>query len=260
MTMITRTNTLQSDGAAVDPTDNSPPQPAGGKPLGGAIRKWRNRGIVLLMLVVAIWAGVHLTQAQAARSAKLSLADVVLTGQPIVVESTQPGRVTAVAIQAGDRVAKGQRLGVVAVTTTDSDGDPVTHHVTLHAPRAGVVVDDPVAAGSTLQAGVGFVTIYDPADLRLVTTVPLSYLSRISPGMSAELTAPGVPGDVTAVLQRAVPAVGTNDQDVPKGDLQLVFVARNANQVAELIPGLRFEGAIDTRTGAGNAKPAEYVA
>jgi multidrug resistance efflux pump len=156
-------------------------------------------------------------------------------------------------------VAEGQRLGVIKVTTTDAEGDPVTHRVVLRSPRAGVVVDDPVAEGSTLQPGVGFAELYDPADLRLVTTVPLAYLTRISAGMSAELTTPGVPGEVTAVLQRAVPQVGTSDQNVPKGDLQLVFAAKHAAQVAKLIPGLRFEGTIDTRTGNGDAKPAGYV-
>jgi multidrug resistance efflux pump len=129
----------------------------------------------------------------------------------------------------------------------------------LRAPRAGVVVDDPVTVGSTLQAGVGFAELYDPATLRLVTSVPLSYLSRLRSGMSAELIAPGVPGEVPAVLQRAVPRVGSSDQDVPKGDLELVFVAKNPAKIAKLIPGLRFHGTVDTRTGSGHAKPAEYV-
>jgi multidrug resistance efflux pump len=261
------TDTRRPDlAASADPitqpttTDHGPPpQPVETRPSSGGLRRWRNRAIVLLMVAAACLGAVQLTRSHVAASAKLNLGDVVLTSQPILVESAQSGFVTSVAVQAGDRVANGQRLGTIDVTTTDAQGHPVINHTVLRAPRAGVVVDDPVTVGSALQPGVEFVKIYDPADLRLVTTVPLSYLSRIRAGMSAELTAPGVSGEVTAVLQRAVPRVGTSDPDVPKGDLQLVFVAKDAAQVARLIPGLRFHGAIDTKTGSGQATPAQYV-
>jgi outer membrane PBP1 activator LpoA protein len=95
--------------------------------------------------------------------------------------------------------------------------------------------------------------------LQLVTAVPLSYLSKIRSGMTAELTASGVPGKITATLQRAVPRIGSAAQDVPRNDLQLVFVAAHPSQVAKLIPGLRFSGSIDTHTGTGNSDSAQYV-
>jgi multidrug resistance efflux pump len=266
MTLLTRPETLEPDMTATSPAaepataDRSrPSEPTGKARFSRGLRKWRNRAIVVLMVVAAAYASVHLIRTQAARSAKLELGDVVLTAQPISVESAQSGVVTAVDVRAGDRVTSGQLLGSIDVTTTDTDGRPVIHHRVLRAPRAGVVVDDPVTVGSTLQAGVGFAELYDPAALRLVTSVPLSYLSRLRSGMSAELTAPGVPGEVPAVLQRAVPRVGSSDQDVPKGDLELVFVAKNPARIAKLIPGLRFHGTVDTRTGSGHAKPAEYV-
>jgi multidrug efflux pump subunit AcrA (membrane-fusion protein) len=222
-------------------------------------RPWRNRAIVLLMVAAASLGAYQLVQYQSARSAKLALADVELTAQPIPVQSSQSGVVTSVSAHAGDRVNSGQLLGATDVTTTNAPGHTVITQQLLLAPRAGYVVNNPLTVGSTLQSGASFVEIYDPADLQLVASVPLSYLSRVGTGMTAELTAPGVPGVVTAVLQRAVPRVGTSELDVPKGSLRLIFIASDDAQIEHLLPGLRFHGTIDTRTGTPHGTPAEFV-
>jgi multidrug resistance efflux pump len=222
-------------------------------------RKWRSRAIVLLMVAAVGFGAYQLVQYQSARSANLALSDVELTAQPIPVQASQSGVVTSVSVHAGDRVKSGQLLGATEVTTTNATGHAVITQQLLLAPRAGYVVNDPLTVGSTLQSGASFVEIYDPADLQLVTSVPLSYLPRVSAGMTAKLTAPGVSGEVTAVLQRAVPRVGTSEQDVPKGDLRLIFIATDDARVARLVPGLRFHGTIDTHSGTGHGSPAQFV-
>jgi multidrug resistance efflux pump len=237
-----------------------PPPAAPAAPSGGhRLRKWRNRFIVLIMVVAAGVAGTTIVRAQASRASQLSLGDLMLTSQPIPVETSLPGLVTAVYVKAGERVTTGQSLGAIRVTTTNSQGKAVQSQRTLKAPRSGVVVDDPLTIGSTLEPGTGFVTLYDPADLTLVTQVPLSYLHEVAPGMIATLTASGVPGSIQAVLQRAVPRIGTNQADVSPDHLELVFVAQTPSQVARLIPGLRFTGSIDTSTGRENTKPVVFV-
>jgi multidrug resistance efflux pump len=222
-------------------------------------RKWRNRSVVVLMVAAAGLGAYQLVQYQSARSANLALADVELTAQPIPVQASQTGVVSRVSVHAGDRVKSGETLGATTVTTTNATGDAVITQQVLRAPRTGYVVSDPLTVGSTLQLGADFVDIYDPADLQLVTSVPLSYLPRVSAGMTAKLTAPGVSGVVTAVLQRAVPRVGTSEQDVPKGELRLIFIARDDAQIERLVPGLRFHGTIDTRSGTGHGAPAQFV-
>jgi hypothetical protein len=167
--------------------------------------------------------------------------------------------VTAVSVTAGESVVTGQRVGVIRVTTTNSSGHAVLSQRVLRAPRAGVVVDDPLTIGSTLQPGIGFVVLYDPADLTLVTDVPLSYLPAVAPGMTAKLHANGVPGTVDAVLDRAVPRVGASQDDVAPDHLELIFRPQNAAQVSRLIPGLRFTGSIDTRSGRQGTQPVVYV-
>ncbi len=232
-----------------------PAAPAGGS----RIKKWRNRLVVLLMVVLAGLAGTAVIRSQASKASQLKLGALMLTSQPIPVETSLPGLVTSVYVKAGQRVVTGQRLGAIRVTTTNSTGHAVLSQRVLTAPRSGVVVDDPLTIGSTLLPGTGFVTLYDPADLTLVTQVPLSYLHEVAPGMVATLTASGVPGSIRAVLQRAVPRIGTNQADVSADHLELVFVAQKASDVARLIPGLQFTGTIDTNTGGKGTKPVVFV-
>ncbi len=262
---MTQTDTLERTVAdAASETSESPGEAAGPTSPGkisffrGA-RKWRNRAIILVMAAAAAFGSVQLIHHQSARDGYLDLGNVVLTSQPIEVDSTQPGVVTAVSVHAGDRVVGGQLVGSIDVTTTTAKGKQLIKQQQLLAPSSGVVVNEPMAVGSNLLPGSSFLEMYDPADLQLITTVPLSYLSKVGTGMTAELTAPGVPGKISVVLKRAVPRVGSNQTDVPKGSLQLVFIAHDQSQVVKLIPGLRFHGAVDTRTAIGNSGRAQYV-
>lgn len=226
---------------------------------GNRYQKWRARVIVLLMIVFAVLVGWTILRSQTARDAKLDLGDVTLTSQPIPVMTSLPGLVTAVDVEAGDRVNARQRLGEIEVTTTNSQGRPVLSRRVLVAPRAGIVVDDPLTLGATLQPGVAFLELYDPADLQLEADVPLSYLPEISPGMTAELRAQNMIRTVEAVVQRAVPRVGDGQDDVGKDRLRLVLVPKDPDLVARLIPGLRLTGTVDTRTGAGEEPKSVYV-
>lgn len=249
------------DGATASPRAevSGPPVEPTGRSRSGRIRKWINRLIVLIMVIVAALAATAVVRSHAGAASRLELGELMLTSQPIPVETSLPGLVTAVYVKAGQRVTSGERLGQIRVTTTNSTGHAVLSRRTLTAPRAGVVVDNPLTIGATLEPGVGFVTLYDPADLTLVTPAPMAYLHEVSPGMIATLTATGVPGSVHAVLQRAVPRIGTNQSDVSADHLELVFVAQHPSQVAALIPGLRFTGTIDTDTGHHGNKPVVYV-
>jgi multidrug resistance efflux pump len=260
---MTQTETIEREVVDTAPGTSAPEavraEPPGKTSFRRGARKWRNRAIVLVMAAAVAFGTVTLIDHQSARSAYLDIGSVVLTSQPIQIDSSEPGVVTAVAVHAGDRVVGGQLVGSIDVTSTTAKGKQVVKEHELFAPSAGVVVDEPMTVGSNLLPGSSFLEMYDPADLQLVTTVPLSYLPKISPGMTAELTAPGVPGKITAVLKRAVPRVGSNQSDVPKGSLQLVFIAHDQSQVVKLIPGLRFHGQIDTRTASGNGDRAQYV-
>jgi multidrug resistance efflux pump len=180
---------------------------------------------------------------------------VTLTAQPIPVETSRPGQITRVSVKAEQRVAAGATLGVVEVTTTDSDGEPVLRNLTLVAPRAGIVIDQPATMGSTLQPGQPFVQLYDPAELIFVTDVPVEHLPELSPGMEARLEAENLDRTVRATVQRVVPRVaGAAESGAEAGYLRMVLVPKDAAEVGDLVPGMRFTGSVDTRTGPPNPR------
>jgi multidrug resistance efflux pump len=224
-----------------------PPRP----PRRGSFRKWRARFIVLLMLAAAVFVFLRLSEGRATDASRIDLRTVTLTAQAIPVETPRAGQVTAVSVSAQQRVKEGDKLGTLQVTTTNSQGRPVLSTLTLTAPRAGIVVEEPVTMGSTLQPGQPFVELYDPAKLTFVTNVPLESLPELAPGMTASLEAEGIDRTVKATVQRIVPRVGTIDDsdDVPRNALRVVLVPASAQEVSGLVPGLRFTGSIDTRTG-----------
>jgi multidrug resistance efflux pump len=210
---------------------------------------------VLIMVAAAVLIFVRLTADRVTDAALIDLGTITLTAQPIPVETPRPGQIMQVSVRAEQRVAAGAKLGVIEVTTTDSDGEPVLRRLTLVAPRAGIVVDQPVTMGSTLQPGQPFVQLYDPAELTFVTDVPVEYLPEISPGMVARLEAEGLERTVKAAVQRVVPRVSDTDETgASPGFLRMVLVPENAAEVRGLKPGMRFTGSVDTRTGPANPR------
>jgi multidrug resistance efflux pump len=214
------------------------------------MRKWRARLIVLILLAAAVLLFLRISTDRATDATHISIGTVTLTAQAIPVETPRPGQVTAVSVQAQQRVTAGQKLGTVEATSTDSDGKPVLSNITLVAPQPGIVVDEPVPLGSILQPGQPFVQLYDPKNLTFLSDVPVETLTEIGAGMEAALKADGVEGTVRATVQRIVPAVttATND-DVAPGSLRMVLVPAEGQEVGGLIPGMRFTGIVDTLTG-----------
>ncbi|MFD0522125.1 hypothetical protein [Paractinoplanes durhamensis] len=101
------------------------------------------------MLAAAVVVFIRLTSIRQTNASLVDLGTVTLTAQPIPVETPQPGQITEVAVKAEQAVTAGTKLGIIEVTTTDSDGKPVLRKITLVAPRAGIVVDRPATMGST---------------------------------------------------------------------------------------------------------------
>ncbi|GAA2540681.1 hypothetical protein GCM10010435_05150 [Winogradskya consettensis] len=237
------------------PTVTAPPAPPAPKPARRSGRKWRARFIVLLMLAAAVFVFIKLTADRVTSAALVDLGAVTLTAQPVPVETPRPGQVIQVSVKAEQRVAAGAKLGIVEVTTTDSDGEPVLKKLTIVAPRAGIVVDQPVTMGSTLQPGQPFVELYDPAELIFVTDVAVENLPDLSPGMTAKLKAKGLNRSLKATVQRIVPSMtGGSEAGAAPGFLRMVLLPSSAADVSDLVPGLRFTGEIDTRTGPGNPR------
>jgi multidrug resistance efflux pump len=235
------------------------PAPPPARSRRATFRKWRARFVVLVLVLAAAYSGFLITQSKAGRAAQIDLGTVTLTSQVVPVETPRPGQVLSVDVAAAEKVTAGQQLGTIQVTTADSDGEAVLSTIALSAPRTGIVVDDPVTVGSTLQPGQPFVELYDPTKLTFEGQVPLTDLSELSAGMVATLEAEGLNGSVSATVQRAVPRVGTSQTDVKSNSMRIVLVPTNGTDVTRLVPGLRFTGTVDTGTGPPDRPKLVYV-
>lgn len=236
----------------VTPSDTRPQPPRPRRTFNW--KKWRARLVVTLMIAAAAYGGLRLADSRSAVVAQFPLDTVTLTGQAIPVETQRTGQVTSVLVGAQQQVARGQRLGTVVVTKTDRDGDDVRTSVPLTAPADGVILDTPAPVGSIVQPGTPFVELYDPSTLTFESSVRSQDLSRIAPGMVATLNAEGLDEPVQAVVQRIVPRVEgvtptVGAPQVSSNRLEVVLKPTDAAQVGRLVPGLRFRGTVDTRTG-----------
>jgi multidrug resistance efflux pump len=249
--MVNTTATTQpsADTGPSTPAD-TPTRPRRGR---GSFRKWRARFIVLLLVAATIFIGIRISQNKAITSAQIDIGAVTLMSQTVPVEAGQPGQVMSVDVKAADKVTTGQQLGTLQVTTTNSEGKPVVSTIKVVAPRDGVVVDDPVTVGSTLQPGKPFAELYDPTKLTFVAEQPLKNLAEISQGMTVTLKADGLSRPLKATVERVVPRVGTDASTLKPGYMKLVMVPKSQNEVSGLVPGLRFKGTVDTGTGKSGA-------
>jgi multidrug resistance efflux pump len=232
--------------SAAPPAAHARPVPA----RGGGFAKWRARFIVTAMAAGAVFGGIKIAEARSAEAALLGIGPVTLTAEAVPVESLSSGQVTKVLVHAQDRVRKGQVVGTIVTTTANYASKIVRTPVQVKSPSNGIVTQEPLPVGSTLSSGQSLVELYDPADLTFVASVPLADLPKVSSGMTATLTARGLSTPVHAMVDRVVPRVGEGQSDVAPDYAQLVLVPDNPTEVAQLLPGLRFSGSIDTKSGS----------
>ena len=225
----------------------------------GALRRWRARFIVLLMLAAAFFGGQRLVDARTSANAQGDIGTVTLTADPVPVQAARLGVVKSVRVAAHQRVAAGQLLGTMTTLTTTGSGVTLQSLVPLTAPIAGTVSDDPVPLGSALQPGDTFVTLYDPGKLKLIGNVSLAQLPKLAPGMAATLRADGLPAPINATLGQVLPRVGNEQSSVKADHIEVELTSIDPARLAQLVPGLRFDAKVDTQTGAGAGHSSVYV-
>jgi multidrug efflux pump subunit AcrA (membrane-fusion protein) len=245
-----------------EPAPATPPPatlPPAGSRRTGSVRRWRARLLVLLMLAGAVAGGVQLVQSRTHAAELLDIGTVTLTADPIPVQSDRIGLVRSVAVQARQRVAAGQELGRMTSLTSTGSGRTVRSTVVLRAPVAGIVSDDPVPVGSALQPGDAFAELYEPSRLTLIGNVALADLPRLKPDMQVTLTGADLPAPIEAVVGQVVPRVGGDQADVRPDHIAVELLPKDPRLLSQLVPGLRFEGTVDTGTGRPGEQPSVYI-
>ena len=164
-----------------------------------------------VLLVSAARADVH------PMTSELRLLGKTVAMRHVIIRAPTAGRVTGMKLASGDSVRKGQIVAhvvnreieaaeaglEVARKIDPQDAAALSASVGRYnrsagipvvAPESGVVSQPPVTSGQMVADLDTLVDLIDPASLYVDTSVPVSELSLVRPGMAATVTTPFRPG------------------------------------------------------------------
>jgi multidrug efflux pump subunit AcrA (membrane-fusion protein) len=163
------------------------------------------------LLVSAARAEVH------PMTSELRLLGKTVAMRHVIMRAPTAGRVTGMKLVSGDSVRKGQvvahvinreieaaEAGLAVARKIDPQDAPALsasvgryNHsagIPVVAPESGIVSQPPVTSGQMVADLDTLVDLIDPASLYIDTSVPISQLSLVRPGMAAIVTTPFRPG------------------------------------------------------------------
>jgi multidrug efflux pump subunit AcrA (membrane-fusion protein) len=176
------------------------------------------------LLVSAVRAEVHPMKSE------IRLLGKTVATRHVIIRAPTAGRVTGMKLVTGDSVRKGQivahvinreieaaEAGLAVARKIDPDDAPgmtasvkrYNHGVGIPvvAPESGIVSQPPVTTGQMVADLDTMVDLIDPVSLYVDTSVPLSQLSLVRPGMAATVTTPFRPGvDFPARIAAILPS------------------------------------------------------
>ena len=175
-----------------------------------------------VLLVAAAKAELHPMKAE------LHLLGKTVATRHVIIRAPTPGRVIGLKLVSGDHVRKGQVVAhvlnreieaaqaglAVAKRIDPQEADALTKSIDRYnhsigipvvAPESGVVSQPPVTSGQMVADLDTLVDLIDPASLYIDTSVPVSQLSLVKPGMAATITTtfrPGIefPARIAAIM------------------------------------------------------------
>src|SRR5580704_16419830 len=165
-----------------------------------------------VLLVSAARAEVH------PMSSEIHLLGKTVATHHVIIRAPTAGRVVGMKLTTGDSVRKGQVVAHVVNREIEAAeaGLAVARKIDpVVAPDAGIVAQPPVTSGEMVADLDTLVDLIDPASLYVDTSVPMSQLSLVQPGMAATVTTPFRPGvefpaRIDAILPNFDTASGTS--------------------------------------------------
>jgi len=226
--------------------------------LARAAIRWASRLAVGLLLAALAWAAYgYWLATQPPQAPEIS---GVVEADDVVVGAEIAGRIVALTVAEGQRVAAGTELGrlddsrlrlqmsMVDVATQRQLALEADKYV-LRAPRAGQVTRVVARAGELTMPGQPVLVIADLAELKANLYVPVRHLSSVRVGQTLALTADPFPGRTfTGTITSVNPKAEYTPRNVqsPRDRLNLVFglTVRIDNRDGALLPGLPVQATI----------------
>ncbi len=124
--------------------------------------------------------------------------------------------------EANYKAAQAQAKAMVAQAGVASTQSSFT---TLAAPYAGVVASVNVELGDMASPGVPLLTLYDPTELRVVATVPETYVAQLAAGAPVRIELPGAAADARSLDAAATVVLPTVDAATHTRQVRLALPA-----------------------------------
>lgn len=210
------------------------------------------------MLAILAWLILPEVQFRFASLHHLSYEGAILTAQPVPLGPVEPALVEEIYIKADNTpdLPIPASTPIARLRTTLEDGTTRSADLVVPFDARFVSIDTPV--GATTRQGVSVATLYDPKEMYVIVTVPPEDLEEMRGGMRARLTAGHLDGAVHGTVVSAVPLLG-NEHEPTSQNLVNIRIRPDEGAVVNLVPGLRFDVAIDLRSAPEGARPLVMV-
>ena len=249
------TATLQK--AWIDPEETAfKPVPRPGNPLTARLIAWVG---VAAFLGGLAWLIVPEVDFRLGTLQTLQLSEGVLTAQPVQLSPLRPSIVSELYVDASSLpdgvLPEGTPIALLEGTSEDGTRR-VTNEIRVPFDARFVSVDTLV--GGVVMPGIPVATLYDPSQMYVIVTVRPELLDVMRRGMRARLISEVAGLEIDGVVISAVPLLG-NDHEPTTANLVNIRIKPDADAVADLVPGIRFDAVIDLTSAGPDSQPLVFT-
>lgn len=237
----------------IDPeeTDFVPVQRPG-SPLAARAFSWL---VTALFISLLAWLIVPELQSRIVHRDTIVVRSGVLSAHPVPLAPTRPSVVVALYVDAGDLpdgvLPAGSPIALIEADNPDGRG-MVRQQIRVPFDARFASVDTLV--GAVTQPGTPVATVYDPTKMYIIATVRHDLLDLLWRGMAVQLTSELLGHPIKGTVISAVPKLGT-DLDPNSSDMVNIRIRPDTAEVADLVPGIRFDAMIDVSSAPPGAQP-----
>ena len=228
------------DGAARPhsaPVLDPPPAPAPRRRPGFLSRRVLLPILAVVVVIVAVVAYNTYREGQL----YVSTDNAQLTGQPVQVGAMNAGRVEAILPSIGASVHKGDVVAQVALPSqvgVGQAGQPKMGflgggdtRVDVQSPIDGIVIAEPIALGSSVNAGQAIVSIVDPSQLWVNANIEETNIARVQVGQPVMVHVDALGADIPGKVEAITPATANTFSILPSSN-----ASGNFTKVTQLVP------------------------
>ncbi len=189
----------------------------------------------------------------------VTLNDGILTAQAVPLAPIRPAIVDEVYVSAADLrdsvLPAGTPIARLESMTIDGEG---IETYDISAPFDARFVSIDTLEGAVTLPGTPVATVFDPTAMYVIAAVRPETLDSLRRGMLVELRSSALDGTIPGELISAVPLLGT-EHEPTTSELVNVRIRPDADAMADLVPGIRFEARIDLSSAPEDAPPIVFT-